>query len=460
MKKETVRKLISVLLALIMAAGTAAVSLTAFAGDDSVKFAVGTDIHIQNDVESLSVNYPENSLYFHASGSGNVYDQAAWLTREFLYESADEGAEFILIAGDLTRNGTEVQHRFVASLLSDFEKDTGIQVYVVPGNHDYYDSATSREAFRDYYADFGYNTSLCSDEATASYTADVGDGYRLIAVDSNDPGNDGDGITEALLGWIEEQASRAAKDGKEIIYMMHHSLLEHLYLGRILMKDFVCRDGDKIAEKFAGWGIQYVFTGHEHGNDIASYTAGSGAVGYDILPTALSAYPTEYRLVTLSGDGADIKTRTIDNFDTDELIDGYTDEQKELIESDYQEFARGLFRYSVEKKILKFVTPEFIKGKLKVESGPLADTVDNLFSAVGEALTMPLYDDGSGGVSIEKLAASKGVKIPGSDFGSLIELVSAVVAVHYYGDEAEVVIPDTYGKTGRDFGWHGSFLQH
>ena len=435
MKKESIRKFLSVLLALILAAGSLAVSFTAFAGNEAVKFAVGTDIHIQNDVTELSVNYPENSLYFHASGSGNVYDQAACLTKEFLYESAREGAEFILIAGDLTRNGTEVQHRFVASLFSGFEKDTGIQVYVVPGNHDYYDSNTSRAAFREYYADFGYNTALCSDEDTASYTADVGDRYRLIAVDSNDPGNDGDGITQALLGWIEEQAAQAVKDGREIIYMMHHSLLEHLYLGRVLMKDFVCRDGDEIAEKFAGWGIQYVFTGHEHGNDVASYTAADGTVVYDVLTTALSAYPVEYRLVTLTDEGADLKIRSIDSFDTDELIDGYTDEQKALIETDYTEFTRGLFRYSVEKKILKYVSPDFIKGKLKAGSGPLADTADNLFGAVSEALTMPLYDDGSGGVSMEKLAASKGVKIPASGYGSLIELVSAVVAVHYYGDE-------------------------
>ncbi len=435
MKKEMIKKVLSLSLAFILALSAGISALTAFAGDDAVKFAVGTDIHIENNKSELEVNYPENELYFHASGSGNIYDQAAALTREFLHRSAQEGAQFILIAGDLTRNGNEVQHKYVASLLSDFEKETGIQVYVVPGNHDYYDSATTRSLFREYYYDFGYDEALAEDEATASYTADVCDGYRLIAVDSNDPGNDGDGITESLLAWVEEQASQAHKDGREIIYMMHHSLLEHLYMGKLLMKDFVVRNSEKLAEKFTRYGIRYVFTGHEHGNDVASFTGKNGCTVYDVLTTALSAYPLEYRFVTMTGEGADLKMRKIEECNIGELVDGYTDKQKTLLENDYEEFARGLFRYSVEKKILKYVKPDFIKSKLKADKGPLADMLDNLFNAVTQALTMPLYETGDGSVSIEKLAASKGVVIPESDYGSLIELASAMVAIHYYGDE-------------------------
>lgn len=426
------KKVLSFTLAAVAAAGSAIYPLNGFAVDGGVKFTVGTDIHIDNTKTELEVNYPENGLYFQASGSGNIYDQAASLTRDFLRKSAEEGADFVLLAGDLTRNGNEEQHRYTASLLSDFENETGVQVYVVPGNHDYFNSMP--RDFKEYYADFGYNQALETDGATASYTADVGGEYRLIAVDSNNPGKDGDGFTDSLLGWIEEQAAKAGADGRQIIYMMHHPLLEHLYLGRILMKDFMLRDSKAVAEKFTQWGIRYVFTGHEHGNDTASYTGKNGAVVYDVLTTALSSYPLEYRYVTLSGDGADIKMRKIEKCNTRELVDGYTDEQKALLESDYEQFAYGLFRYSVEKKILRYVSPEFIKGKLKAEGGVPGFAVDSLFGAVTEALTMPLYNK-TDEISIEKLAGSKGVKIPASDYGSLIELASAVVAAHYYGNE-------------------------
>ncbi|MBQ6266002.1 MAG: metallophosphoesterase [Clostridia bacterium] len=432
MKKSLFAKALSVSLSLTMLLGVFQLFFTVHAQSDTVRFAVGTDIHIDNTQTALDVNYPENELYFQASGSGNIYDQAAALTKDFLHKSVENGAQFILITGDLTRNGTGEQHRFTASLLADFEKESGIPVYVVPGNHDYFNS--SRDDFRKYYAALGYDTALANDEKTASYTADIGGNYRLIAVDSNDPGNDGDGIDSSLLDWIKSQALRAHKDGKEIIYMMHHPLLEHLYLGHLLMKDFLIKNSETVAEQFTQWGIKYVFTGHEHGNDVAAYTGKNGEQVYDVLTTALSSYPLEYRSVVMSSEGADLKMQKIDRCNTDELVSGYTDAQKALLESDFEEFALGLFRYSVEKKILRYTSSDFIKGKLKVTGGPLAVAVDNLFNAVNDALVMPLYDSGDG-VSIEKLAASKGVSLPQSDYGSLIELASAVVAVHYYGDE-------------------------
>ncbi len=426
------KKALSVFLAAVILSGACVLFFTASADESTVKFALGTDIHIENTKTEIKSNYPESELYFHASGSGNLYDQAASLTKEFLSRSAQEGAEFILIAGDLTRNGNEEQHSFVASLLSEFENETGIQVYIVPGNHDYYASAP--DEFRDYYAEFGYSQALECDEATASYTADLPGNYRLIAVDSNDPGQDGDGFNASLLGWIEKQAEAAHNDGREILYMMHHPLLEHLYLGKLLMKDFMLRDSESVAEKFSQWGIQYVFSGHEHGNDITSFTGKNGKVVYDILTTSLSSYPLEYRMVSMNADGADIAMRKIEECDLDSLVDGYTDAQKALLSSDYEEFARGLFKYSTEKKILKYVSPDFIKRKLKANGGPLSDTLDNLFNTITETLTMPLYDSGSG-ASIEKLANSKGISLPQSDYSSLIDLATSMVAMHYYGDE-------------------------
>ena len=432
MKVSVFKKILSICLAALILSGVCSLFLTAFADDDSVKFALATDIHIENTKTKLDKNYPENELYFHASGSGNLYDQAADLTDQFLHKSAEEGAQFILISGDLTRNGNAEQHRFVSSLLSEFENEAGIQVYVVPGNHDYYASRPAE--FREYYYALGYDEALAEDADTASYTADLPGNYRLIAVDSNDPGEDGDGFTDSLLGWIQTQAEKAQADGKEIIFMMHHPLLEHLYLGKLLMKDFMLRNSEAVAEKFSQWGIQYVFTGHEHGNDITSFKGSNGKPVYDVLTTALSSYPLEYRMITMNSGGADISMRKIEECNPDKLIDGYTDAQKELLASDYEKFAYGYFKFAIEKKILKYVSPAFIKGKLKAESGPLAEAIDMLFNSINEALTMPLYDSGDG-VSIEKLAKSKGVSIPQADYASLIDLATAMVAMHYYGDE-------------------------
>ena len=77
MKISAFKRTLSVYLAAVILSGICSLFLTAFADDDSVKFALATDIHIENTKTELDKNYPENELYFHASGSGNLYDQAA-----------------------------------------------------------------------------------------------------------------------------------------------------------------------------------------------------------------------------------------------------------------------------------------------------------------------------------------------------------------------------------------------
>ena len=78
------------------------------------------------------------------------------------------------------------------------------------------------------------------------------------------------------------------------------------------MKDFLIKNSETVAEQFTQWGIKYVFTGHEHGNDVAAYTGKNGEQVYDVLTTALSSYPLEYRSVVMSSEGADLKMQKID----------------------------------------------------------------------------------------------------------------------------------------------------
>lgn len=427
------KKVLSFILSLILAALSVCVPMSVLAANDELKIAVATDIHIDGCRGTLPVNFPENELYFHASGSGNLYDEAPALTRTFLKEAAEMKSDFILISGDLTRSGTEEQHTFVANMLNEFEKEYGIQVYVVPGNHDYYNSTP--DEFKGYYYNLGYGEAITVDSETASYTVDLPKGYRLIAVDSNNPGKDGDGMTDKLYSWIEKQVSTANADGKKIIYTMHHALLEHITLGSVLMKDFVVRNSKNVAEKFCELGIQYTFTGHEHGNDISKYTAKNGKTVYDILTTSLSSYPLEYRMVSFSNSGVNLEMKKIEDCDFDSLIGGYNEEQLALMKSDYTEYSYGLFRYAIEKKIFKYISPDFIKGKIKINDGIIADEIDALLNLVSSTLDMPIYDSGDGNVSIESLATKKGITLPKSDYTSLCDMVTAIVAEHYYGDE-------------------------
>lgn len=402
--------------------------------DERIKFSLATDLHIEDIRDTLEVNFPENELYFHADGSGNLYDEATGLVTTMLNQSVENGVDFVLIAGDLTRSGTEAQHRYTAALLEAFTERTGINVWLISGNHDYHNSTP--EQFKEYYYNVCYKNALEIDDVTASYTADLPNNFRLIAVDSNKAPEDGDGLTERTFEWIDAQVKKAREDGKEILFTEHHPVLEHLYLGRYLMKNFMVRNHEEVAEKFCNWGIQYVFTGHEHGNDIAKYESKkTGKVLYDILTTSLSSYPLEYRLVSYGKSGVDIKMQKIEECDFSTLVGGYNDKQLELMKNDYNAYAYGYFKYAIEKKILKYTSPDFIKSKLGSQGEMLNPAVDTLMTLVNEALEMPLYDSGNGTQSIEALADKKGVTLPESEYKSLLDLATTLVAMHYYGDE-------------------------
>ncbi len=429
MKHSVPKSLLSVLLAALLLFTCMAPALAANA--DAVRFAVATDVHLRLPDEDLPAYYPESELYYSCWGSGNQTHEAAGLLTQMLRRAEENGAAFVLLGGDLAHNGEEAQHRYFASLLRAFEEESGIPVYVVPGNHDYYASTPAQ--FKEYYADFGYAEALAADDVTASYTAELPGGYRLIAVDSNDPGKDGDGLNDRLFSWIEAQAAAAAAHGRTPILMMHHPLLEPIPYASLLMKNFIVRDHEAVAERFAGWGISYVFTGHEHGNNIASFTGANGNTVYDILTTSLNSYPLEFRMIDLTADSMAISMEQIDSLDPAFVPPGYNAAQRAAVAEDYTAYSLGFFKFSVAKKIERVIAPEFIKDALGENGAALSDAVDVVMPLVAEALHVPFYAEE--GVSVAALAKDAGAELPPSDYIDLMDLITSLVAVVYRGGE-------------------------
>ncbi len=431
-------------MALILTTGCFGIISFADGQDDEIRFAVCTDIHALEKGAVPAVNYPENELYFHARNSGNLYTEAIGIFVTFLTKMKEEKPDFIILPGDLANDGNQEEHEYFASILNLFEEESGIPVYVAPGNHDYYRS--TREEFKSYYHNFGYDEAVNVDTQTASYCVDLPGNFRLIAIDSCLEGKDGDGFDDRLFGWIEARANEAKESGRTVISFMHHPLLDPIPYAELLMKDFIVRDSKKVAEKFTQYGIQYVFTGHEHGNNISAYTGKNGRTVYDILTTALSSYPLEYRMVNLSKDAMDIKNETILECNFDYITEGFTPKQLELMRTDYTEYSKGYFKYSIERKIAKYLTPEFIAGALNQKSGPLYDTIQTVMTLVGEAVEMPLYNKDYDGTTVESIAAKSGVKLPESDYYNLMDLISSGVASIYYGNENMGIETSPEGK--------------
>lgn len=427
------KKTLSVLLSAVILVTSLAIGFTAFAAEDEMNFAVASDLHYNVPSEELEPII-DDEIYWYANRRAAMEEESGLIIDEFLRQCAeDDNCEFVLISGDIADNGKMIhqEHLDVAAKFTEFEQKTGKPIYVIPGNHDYgIDCETNLDDFVRVYADFGYNEALTVDGA--SYTADLSGNYRLIALDSCDPDKSTeDGMSAEKLSWVHEQAKKAKEDGKYPILMMHHNLLDHLPVQRILSRNFIVRFHYTTATLFADWGIKLVFTGHEHCSDAAVYTSTMGNVIYDFATTALTMYPLQYRFFSITDDEIKYETRTVDSIDTDALAArnaGYTQEQLDLMNEGLNAYAKGFLKAGVQYRLGK--------GFRMEEMGIAEDAIyyDLVETAVGglvKILEDPLYGEGG----IKELAAEYNLDIPDSSYENGWDIVTELVSWHYAGSE-------------------------
>lgn len=110
----------------------------------------------------------------------------------------------VLVSGDVTDDGGPDEYRLARELLGRLEAP----LHVLPGNHD--DRRLLREAF-----DLpGAGVELID------YVVDVGE-LRLIALDSNLPGQDPGGFEPEQLAWLDTELRVAS--GRPTLLALHHT---------------------------------------------------------------------------------------------------------------------------------------------------------------------------------------------------------------------------------------------
>jgi hypothetical protein len=242
--------------------------------------------------------------------------------------------DFLLISGDLTKDGEERDHLLLAKKLSALE-DAGIKVLVVPGNHDilnpealaYSGNAKTRvpsvspERFAEIYAGAGYGQAIRRDPSSLSYVAEPVPGLWVLALDSADYSrNDklrqsetGGRLPKARFEWALSALRDARAAGKAVIAMEHHGLVEHYPAQRKYYKDYLLDDFERVGSLFAAEGLRLVFTGHYHANDATMARFPGKSWLCDIETGSLVSYPCPLRKVTLSGSRIEVRTERIDS---------------------------------------------------------------------------------------------------------------------------------------------------
>ena len=431
------KKIFCVLLSAIMVLSCVPLMASAEETTADLGIAVGADLHYNVPSEELETIIEGDDIYWYANRRAALEDESGFIIDEFLAQcAADDSVEYVLIPGDLADNGKSVQqeHIDVAAKLKKFEKESGKDVFVIPGNHDYgVDCATNLDDFTRIYADFGFDKAIEVFEGTASYTADLGSKYRLIALDSCDPTvSTADGMSLKEIMWVCDQADKAYEDGRYPILMMHHNLLDHLPVQRIVSKNFIVRFHYTTAALFADHGIKVVFSGHEHCNDTTSFTTAAGNTIYDFATTSLSMYPIQYTVMQLTDDTISYNAKTITSIDTDALsstVKGYTAEQLALMNEDFNAYAKGFLKAGVRYRLELSLSME----KMGIaEDAIYYNLVNTAVSGLTDILKMPLYGENS----VQELAKEYNIVIPESEYETPWDLATELVAAHYAGEEA------------------------
>lgn len=435
------KKIVSV--SIVVCLISAFAGLCASAADTDIPgFTVISDTHFEAAATYGSIADVQNisdEMYHHTTIQGEMDAESQAILDSFLDTFRSSQDRILLICGDLT-NGRRSDHIALADKLTRFMDETGKRIYVIDGNHDCRATASENridyKEFKNIYAGCGYSDALSVDEASCSYTADLGGGLRLIAVDSCIYGKDEGKISDSTLEWVKQQAEQAKKDGVQLIAMMHHSLLPH-YTVEPMADNYLA-----VANEFAGLNIKYVFSGHIHANDITQSVSSCGRKIYDILTGSLTTMPNAYRHVEMKSGSVSITTSYVSSIDTPELPQGYTEAQLALISSDFPAYAQGYYDAGVGLWIHRFLgSADRISRLLKIDktASPQAYAeLDRIMSVIESSLELPIYDDGSTpGVvdSLQEIARLGGGDIPAGNMQYFKQDAAAIMGGFFRGDE-------------------------
>ena len=309
--------------------------------------------------------------------------------------------KYILVPGDLTKDGEYEAHLKLAEIFEEYEEKYGVDFLVTTGNHDINQQKSSSFAsgnqkktrslqykeFAEIYSELGYDLAISRYNEDGdpiqnglSYAADLKDSdgnysYRLIVIDSckytytsDEPVKETSGaITPECMAWVKSLADDAKEKNITPMVMAHHGLAAHMEVEPSITFAFPLDDYMNVAEQFASWGIHYAFTGHLHTDDVACVINDDGDVLYDIETASVTGYPCTYRELTISTRKNGENEMNIDSVPFDEAVaftfNGVTYEKGTYAVEAFHESFGGKFTEDGKADTAAFLTG-MVKGMI------------------------------------------------------------------------------------------------
>ncbi len=355
-KKHTLRNSILIIIAVLVVGGVLYKVITGYI-DTLPKFD-----YVYGDYSAGNLaSYPDTSFavmsdihYYDTSlgTSGAAFEECMQSDRKLLKESSEltgkaidkiltSGVKFVLVSGDLTKDGELINHEQVASQLQRLV-DAGIKVFAIPGNHDVNNPGAvkyvgdgsepveniTEEDFADIYKNCGYGDAIMRDASSLSYVAEPQDGLWILALDTcmsenNTPDKEeiwAGELDQTQIDWVQSVLTQAQEQGKAVILLEHHGVVEHWEGQSKLHPDYLLSDYKYDGKFFSSYGVRLAFTGHYHAQDISLEDNGDDGFIFDTETGSLITPPCSFRLCTISNNSITL--------DSTYLIDDYSAEFK------------------------------------------------------------------------------------------------------------------------------------
>jgi 3',5'-cyclic AMP phosphodiesterase CpdA len=221
--------------------------------------------------------------------------------------------DFVLVAGDLTKDSEPYNHDRARDLLSRFRKP----VFCVSGNHDQPRPRALRDAcyldpdvapvpaseFPRLYGDFGFK-----DPGLAAYSCDPAPDVHLVALCSTKPDDDRGWIDPKILAWLEADLARHRDPRCRTMLMLHHSIIDHVPNESVspTFSWFHVENSPALKALLRRHDVRVTFTGHLHIQDVKEENG-----LYNVVTSSLAGHPHAYRIMTLHEDRLEIASRRI-----------------------------------------------------------------------------------------------------------------------------------------------------
>lgn len=373
------------------------------------------DIIFATDIHYLSPELTDGGQFFKdavAQGDGKVIEYSDEISDAFFAEVIEKKPALLVLGGDLTLNGSVQSHKDFVKKLEGVQ-NAGIQVLVIPGNHDVGREyavryvadgvepvdALSSQQFFEYYSAFGRDQAESRDESSFSYVYRASDHLKLLMLDANCGGSGF--LKDGTLDWIKTVLKQAKRQGADVIAVCHQNLFSH---NSLLSFGYQLFNADALQALMSKYKVKLILSGHIH---IQSAKTENGIT--EIVTSSLEMAPIQYGQLTYDGSGIDY---TVQKTDVSKWAKAHGLTAPEF--EDFETYATEYFEYTSRLKVDKRLAESSLSAADKELIADAFAKVNTLYFA-GEAFDPSIFDRAM------ELIESSGTPFFGRYLGSIFE---------------------------------------